>query len=451
MKNPLCAKAWLLCGLLPGLLAAASPLRIVEGPATLPHVTSEQRTVDYWISRLPEPDRVLGDRQQLADQERQWMSQGNLLDIWSLPDAISRGRLREWLTGDFSYLERVGRYAPDGRSLGKKDYADIKKNVNQGALAGSNPCGWGLTLRRTALRLFPTNQIITAKPRNVEFNVLLHSGLRLAEPLALHHLSQDSQWIFVSSQVGCGWVAAQDVGRVANRQELWSHIQVSSYIVLTPEARFQDQAGQPLPDSGRMGCRLAASDVGTDWLAYPRRRADGSLFFIPVSPMTPESVRPAQRACTPRNILGQAFLLLDQEYGWGGGSGYGDCSEFTRRVGLSCGLNLPRSTSALRRALRGRALPRKPAAKTQDLQRLWGGETLLFMPGHVMLVLGKESGRTYVIHNLYGIHGQDAEGDLIRRVARVVVSDLSLGQGSRKGSLRQRVDRVLILGPGLDK
>jgi len=108
---------------------------------------------------------------------------------------------------------------------------------------------------------------------------------------------------------------------------------------------------------------------------------------------------------------------------------------------------LPRSTTAVRRALREVPLGKSVRDKQRKLAELPAGSSLLYMPGHIMLMIGREGNRTYVLHNLYGIQAQDQDGDFVRRVARVVVSDLSLGTGSRPGSLLERVESGLILEP----
>jgi len=64
-----------------------------------------------------------------------------------------------------------------------------------------------------------------------------------------------------------------------------------------------------------------------------------------------------------------------------------------------------------------------------------------------MLLLGADQDRFYVIHNFYGLHERDEQGKFVRRIARVIVSELSLGENSLRGSLYDRVDRALILTP----
>ncbi|MCK9585216.1 MAG: hypothetical protein M0R69_10000, partial [Candidatus Cloacimonetes bacterium] len=63
-------------------------------------------------------------------------------------------------------------------------------------------------------------------------------------------------------------------------------------------------------------------------------------------------------------------------------------------------------------------------------------------PGHIMIYLGSVEGKSYILHALWGIRIPPAEGedkDQVIAVNRTVVSDLSLGQGSKRGSLLQRL------------
>jgi hypothetical protein len=193
------------------------------------------------------------------------------------------------------------------------------------------------------------------------------------------------------------------------------------------------------------------ADPETNSIAFPRRTIEGRLVFVEAAPEPAEGLADSPRPLTQRAIIEQAFRLLDQPYGWGSEKGYGDCSEFIRSIGLACGFSLPRNTSALRKALPSENLKTSNQRKTQCLNKLPGGVSLLNLPGHVMLVLGEEDGRVYVIHNFYGIHEHDSRGAYTQRVARVVVSELSLGEGTERGSLYQRVDRALFLSPDAEK
>jgi hypothetical protein len=69
-----------------------------------------------------------------------------------------------------------------------------------------------------------------------------------------------------------------------------------------------------------------------------------------------------------------------------------------------------------------------------------GGAALLRLKGHILIYLGMYSGRPYVIHEIHAYRQRQGLGkDIIRKINRTVVSDLSLGEGSRKGSLLDRI------------
>jgi hypothetical protein len=50
----------------------------------------------------------------------------------------------------------------------------------------------------------------------------------------------------------------------------------------------------------------------------------------------------------------------------------------------------------------------------------------LYMPGHAMLYIGSHDGRSYILHSTAGF--RNIEGEAVRPVLSVVVSDLSVLQ-----------------------
>jgi hypothetical protein len=71
--------------------------------------------------------------------------------------------------------------------------------------------------------------------------------------------------------------------------------------------------------------------------------------------------------------------------------------------------------------------------------------TLLRLPGHIMLYLGKDRGRYYVIHNIWGIQKAGEFGSVMEKIGRVVVSDLSLGSSGPNGSLFDRITDIRVI------
>jgi hypothetical protein len=62
-----------------------------------------------------------------------------------------------------------------------------------------------------------------------------------------------------------------------------------------------------------------------------------------------------------------------------------------------------------------------------------------------MLYLGKDRGRYYVIHNIWGIQKAGEFGFVMEKIGRVVVSDLSLGSSGPNGSLFDRITDIRVI------
>jgi hypothetical protein len=71
--------------------------------------------------------------------------------------------------------------------------------------------------------------------------------------------------------------------------------------------------------------------------------------------------------------------------------------------------------------------------------------TVLRLPGHIMLYLGNDRGRYYVIHDIWGIQKAGEFGPVMERIGKVVVSDLSLGSSGSNGSLFDRITDIRVI------
>jgi hypothetical protein len=159
-----------------------------------------------------------------------------------------------------------------------------------------------------------------------------------------------------------------------------------------------------------------------------------------------------RRPLTRRAYLTEAFARLGHPYGWAGEAGGCDCSSLAQEVFASFGIHLPRSSAEQQyTGTRSIALePDEPASSREHRidaahER---GIVLLTFPGHVMLYLGRSDDRPMALHALAEyVEPCESGGETLRLVDRVVVSDLSLGAGSSRRSLLERVTRIVIFGP----
>lgn len=195
-------------------------------------------------------------------------------------------------------------------------------------------------------------------------------------------------------------------------------------------AELPKHASVPLTAPGRV--TLASADGFREWPA--------------------EGLTPSARPLTRRALLTSAFGFIDSRYGFGDAGGGRDCSRLQLDLFESFDIALPRHSAwqAQSGSYRVDVSTDTPEAKLQILaQAAESGAVLLAFPGHIMLHLGKnDAGVPMVLHAL-GEYAQPCgggKGETVLDVQRTVVSDLSLGQGSARKSLLERVTSLVVFG-----
>jgi hypothetical protein len=160
-------------------------------------------------------------------------------------------------------------------------------------------------------------------------------------------------------------------------------------------------------------------------IELPGRASDGTLRFIPALLPRTEDTSGNYLPLNQANLLRQGFKFLGERYGWGHSYNARDCSGFVSDVYRSFGVQLPRNT---RDQAVSPARSRITFKETDDdehrlavLRNLEAGD-LIYIPGHVMMVIGHENGMPYVIHDTTGISYRDAKGE----VTRVVLNGVSV-------------------------
>ena len=195
------------------------------------------------------------------------------------------------------------------------------------------------------------------------------------------------------------------------------------------------------------GTQLARTRYAMGWIA-----ADAKL-SPPLAADAVANVRATPKAITRRAVIEKAFSYLGTPYGWGGQQGGRDCSRFLMDVFGSFGLDLPRHSG----------LQAKAGSMSVDVSKVKGlgerlatidaaherGIVLLHFPGHIMLYLGRsQEGTPMVIHAFaeYLEPCASDDGETLRTVDQIQVSDLSLGKGTSRTSFLKRITRITVIG-----
>jgi hypothetical protein len=183
-------------------------------------------------------------------------------------------------------------------------------------------------------------------------------------------------------------------------------------------------------------------------ISIPSREDNGDLTLRKGYIRSDEDVYRGALPFTQENIALQAFKMLGHPYGWGDREGGRDCSGFIMDLFKTFRILMPRNSNEQARIgmdlgfVDGKAIKEKQSL----LEQAPPLATTLRSPSHIMLYLGKDKGRYYVIHSIWGIQRHGVTGPKIEKIGRVVVSDLDLGKKGPSGSLLDRVTDIRMIG-----
>ncbi|NTV51420.1 MAG: hypothetical protein HGA76_00190 [Candidatus Firestonebacteria bacterium] len=439
---------------------------------------------DYWIIKYPRPDKIFLSPRQIQRLNQTSVEHGLVNDVFSeklwndqpkyaerqeeennavnpglssnqsMPGTMTAARLQAYLREETDRIKMVPRWDAQGKPVGEAYYRRLDENLNLAGITSQNPIRYGLMRRRSDFRYYPTHDILKLKPSPWEFDVLQVSAVQAYQPVAILHASRDGRWMFGVAPACRGWVPSRDVALAGRPEELRPFTQPRERLVVVGHyATVAAQPGDTLSaERFYMGtvCPLIARDARYYQIALPEVEGNSRLAQRVGYILREDAVHEGFLPCTPRTICDQAFKLLHTPYSWGGAGEYRDCSQLVMDVFATVGLALPRNSGGQGQV--GNGIVRlnhkhKAARRLAELGRL-DHPALLQFPGHVMLFIGREGNRAYAIHDIWSFRQPESSShDRKIIIGQVVVSDLSLGEDSTRGSLLERITVINRLQP----
>ena len=444
------------------LVHPGSASQVVKAPHPLPHVTAEMEKPQFWMSKITNPNHPLLKPEEIQDMNETYLKRRDLYlyNLSELQEELSKEELLAWLKEDWDAFVIPGevRYGQNRRPLGKSFWDGLKDNLNQESLKERNKTSYGLIVKRTDVRVFPTEEQSTATPDPNGFDRFQHSAISPGSPIGIYHVSKDHRWTYVQTQFIRGWVRTTALASAKEKKEALGYLQAGEKLVITGSLVkvFSDLTLRKVVFLAQMGnvfpllSRPAQGKTGEPCyvVRIPVRDDRGQLSFgkgfLPRNADVHEGYLPY----TQENVARQAFKMLHEPYGWGDMFGGRDCSRFIMDVFASFGIVMPRNSTFQAKVGRelGEIGGKEIREKQMILDRAVPLATVLRLPGHIMLYLGKDRGRYYAIHSIWGIEKEIALNRLLEKIAKVEVSDLSLGESGPQGSLLQRITDARIIG-----
>lgn len=418
-----------------------------SAPLLLPETTREMRSPGFWTSRHASADTTRLDDQQARSFNEHIRKDLKLTRyIPGTGETFPREELLIRFRDSLTSFSNKTYYLATSGTADKTFLLKLEKNMRLNRIPADIDVRYGLTNGYVDQRLLPAKEELYENQGDILFDKLQNNSLDMGTPLAVLHESEDGEWLYAIGPSSDGWVEKSKVS-LFTREQLKEYLDHPDFcVVISPRADiFLDPGLTVYLDSAGMGTRFPLGRITDSRVAeieIPYRDPDGHS-FMKKAYVKRESVSFGYLAYTPRNILDQAFKLVDAPYSWGGAYGEQDCSGFIQKVFATAGIFLPRNSLA--QADAGILLGRfeKQAADEEKMAILSGkaagGVTLIYMEGHIMLFLGMYESKPYVIHDIWGYRERVRQGDEARIISRVSVTGLNLGRDTSSGSLLRRI------------
>lgn len=289
-----------------------------------------------------------------------------------------------------------GNYQPMGKRMIRK----LNRNINKKAFP--NLQQYAMILEETNVREVPTDEFCFKRMRNAgesyPFDYFQYTTLWLGTPVMVMHQSLDEMWYFVASPYSTGWVRAEHIGLLTDKQK--RYIQKRKLLAITKENVViktdynvrKAHVGTLLPISSR------------NKVLIPRQAKRGKTTFDKVNINKSDgSKMPLEfNSENTRRILGQ---LIGNKYSWGGLGGGRDCSATLKDFMTPFGIWLPRNSSQQKKvgkviALKGRRSNKMKKITKEGIPFL----TVIYKRGHSMLYIGEnDNGIPLIFHNAWGL------------------------------------------------
>jgi len=386
----------------------------------------------HWKNKLsPEQSPILSSQQITQQNVTLFRNNQHMNDINAYPNVQSRSIIVDKIV-KISKIPATNRYYTNSTQVSKDDFLSYQKSLNLQAVPESVGISYAMVVKRTNLRSFPTTDAVFKKPGDTNLDRFQETALFPAEAVALLHESYDKNWYFVVAYNYSGWVKKIDIA-IANKKTIFKHKSTEPFLIITGDKVFttfnphRSQVSNIQLDMGTKLTLLEKNLIPTSLdgqntyashvIVLPTRSKDGHLEFEPALISRSKDVHIGYLPFTQQNIIDQSFKFLGERYGWGHSFNARDCTGFVGDVYKSFGILMPRNTGQQAASGQGQNIHFSKNAsideKMAGINSLEVGD-LIYIPGHVMMFLGMQNDKPFVIHDVSGLAYTKEDGSFYK-------------------------------------
>lgn len=420
------------------ILALAACSSSALSRSNVPDITNKQLNAQYWQAKRKNNEVMSMNNQQIAAFNQQLFTHNPyLVQPLASPASVDRAALIAKIQS-ISRVPTSKRFYADGSELTEQDFKAYTDNLNVQAVKNNNLVRFALVTRRAAMRTFPTLDKVFNQAMDLDLDRFQETAVFPSEEVAILHTSKDGKWLLVQNYNYLAWVEQDNIA-IGNKQQIQSYLDHQDFLVITgakvltsyvpnePEiSQVQLDMGVKLPllNSAEQHGELYGQSTASNYeVKLPVRNPDGSLSIKTALIGRTQDVHQGYLKYTAQNVIAQGFKFLGERYGWGHDYDARDCTGFVGEIYKSFGILMPRNSGQQGKSKYGTNFRfdknSDVASKLTVIKNMKVGD-LIYIPGHVMMYLGKEKGQPTVIHDVKGLAYWTPEGEYYQGVLNAV-------------------------------
>ena len=412
------------------------------------YVTNEMNNAEYWKNRSTDANQVLMSTAEIKTLNKKIINtEGtDTYDITKINETKTQAeRAKELASAEIPTRDLY----INGQKINNETYfSKLKKAILEtGYNSNSKIQYYAVAVKRADVKSWPINDIIGYTVDDAD-DEMQETVLNVNEPFVIRAKctvdGENFYWGYSSTY--SGWVNADKLA-ICDSKETWIEawqvdIDAKNFLVVTQD-KITLEPSLYIPETSEIKLMLGTTlklvpeneipeTIGergayNNYVVYlPTRDENGN--YVKQYALISEhyNVSIGYLPMTQSNILDVAFTCLGNRYGWGGMLGAMDCSLYTKSIYECFGLHLPRNTSKQIK------IPEKVTdvsklteeEKEKYIEKLPAG-SLLYFPGHIMMYLGSENGKKFVISATGSLSDSNGEFN-VRSMYSVIINPLTV-------------------------
>ncbi len=226
------------------------------------------------------------------------------------------------------------------RSEGDLDHIINRRNIS--ALVNPVELRYGVLIKNTALRTYPSWQKLSAEVETNAADYFQKSLLLIGEGIVVLHQTEDKIWSFVQSNNAFGWVETANIA-FCRREEMDAFSNSESFVIFTEENLLVGT------QEFRMGTKLPLSrlEEGCVVIWLPASNDNGNLYQTEFRLNKEAGLHIGNIELSVDNVMQQAYKLINVGYGRGDMNGMIDAGSMLSSIYRCFGIVLPRETDQM--------------------------------------------------------------------------------------------------------